>query len=346
MSAIEAIRTSVALTDAAHVTAVRVSGAGAFATIDRLCPRELFLRDKQILHTLLLREDGRALADLCIAADDDTFVLLAEGMTSDELAAHVRAYAVDTVEVVDLSPTHGVLSLDGPYAWELFGEVEGPEVIGQPYMSFFHADDFSAFRIGETGEYGYYLLTPRERIERVRAVFRDRGARFDLIDGDLEALDQCALENWFFNIRREGQLDLSPVELQLQWRVSYKKTFVGSTGLAERRRTASRRIVQCAAQARLPPAAGVMYRDQRIGVIVNAGFSPVRGDWIGMALLDRAYSHPGIDAFTAIHDGAEVPITTLAAPALNNRSLYVNPQIHSYQTRAEVTYPPLVAPVR
>jgi aminomethyltransferase len=267
-------------------------------------------------------------------------------LTGPELCAHVDAHATGSIEVTDLTSTHAMLSLDGPYAWELFAEVEGPEVIGQPYMSFFHAERFTAFRIGKTGEYGYYLLTPREQVDELRGQLLDRGARFDVVVADLEALDQCALENWFFNIRREGQADVSPVELQLQWRVSYKKSFVGSDGLAERRRAATRRIVQCVADTALAVGAEVAHRDQTIGTILNAGFSPTRGDWVGMALVDRAYSHPGIDAYTVRDGDRAIAIRTIAAPAVNNRSLYINPQIHSYQTRREVMYPPLVLAVR
>jgi hypothetical protein len=36
------------------------------------------------------------------------------------------------VRLTDLDADHRVLSLDGPYAWELMGDLVGPEVIGVP----------------------------------------------------------------------------------------------------------------------------------------------------------------------------------------------------------------------
>jgi aminomethyltransferase len=344
VNASEAIRTSAALSVAAHVTAVRISGSGAFATVDRLCPRELFVRDGQILHSLLLHEDARPLADLYVCADDQDFLLLAEGMSGVALVDHVRAHADGAVEVTDLSRTHVLLSLDGPYAWEVFAEIAGPEVIGQPYMSFFHGDHFTAFRVGKTGEYGYHLMVPGERAEATRASLLDRGAAFDVAEADLAVLDQCALENWFFNIRGEGRADVSPIELQLQWRVSRRKTFIGSPALAERRARATRRLVLCAGPDPLAVGDRVVHGDRPIGTIVNAGFSSTRGDWVATALIDLPYSHAGIDAYAAERGEARTRLRTLAAPALNNRSLYVNPQLHSYQTRGEVQFPPLVLP--
>lgn len=344
--ALDALRTSAALGDASHVACVRVAGAGAFATIDRLCPRELFLRDGQLLHTLLLREDGRPLADVYVCADDRAFLLLAEGLSGDALVEHVRATAPvgADVEITNVSRTHAVLSLDGPYAWEVFAELAGPEVIGQPYMTFFHDDAVTTFRVGKTGEYGYYFLVPGEDADDYRAALRDRGSAFDLATANLDALDQCALENWFFNIRREGREDLTPIELQLQWRVSYRKEYVGSSALAALRGRTTHRIVQCAGATELAAGDLVTYGERTIGRVINAGFSQCRGDWVGVALLESAYSHAGIAAYAAVHAEVPVAIRTLTAPAVNNRSLYVNPQLHSYLTRDEVQFPPLVLP--
>jgi glycine cleavage system aminomethyltransferase T len=174
----------------------------------------------------------------------------------------------------------------------------------------------------------------------LKATLLDRGAPFDVVEADLDVLDQAALENWYFNIRREGSGELSPVELQLQWRVSARKQFAGSAALAERRARATHRIVQCASASPLAVGDRVTHGDREIGSLINAGFSASRNDWVAIALVERAYSHANITAYAA--NGH--PIRTLAAPAINNRSLYVNPQLHSYQTRDEVQFPSLVLP--
>jgi len=339
---VEAIRTSAAFSVVEHVTSLRISGTGAFAALDRICPRKLFLRDGQMMHTLLLRDDARPLADLYVCADDQDFILFAEGITA---AALTELLVGPNVLVADLSKTHGFVSLDGPYAWEVFSELAGPEVIGQPYMTFFHSDDLTAFRAGKTGEFGYTLMVPADRVAPLRTTLLDRGAAFDLVEADLAAYDQCALENWYFNIRREGLVDASPVELQLQWRVSADKQYAGSAALAERRKTATQRLLLCAASGEVAIGDRVMYGVTSTRTVINAGFSSVSGDWVASALVDRPYSHPRIRAFSIIsgiaHGETRIPIETLAAPALNNRSLYVNPQQHSYQTRNEVQYPPI-----
>ncbi|MCP5067184.1 MAG: hypothetical protein GY946_11515, partial [bacterium] len=82
---------------------------------------------------------------------------------------------------------------------------------------FFGEEDCYCFRAGKTGEYGYDLLVPHAQYDPLHDKLQDIGRAFDMQPVGLAALDQCALENWFFNIRREGQLGLTPLELQ-RWR--------------------------------------------------------------------------------------------------------------------------------
>src|SRR5258705_299286 len=56
-----------------------------------------------------------------------------------------RAARLDAT-VADLSPTHAFVCLDGPYAWELLADVTAPDVIGLPYLGFFHEGRFTCFR--------------------------------------------------------------------------------------------------------------------------------------------------------------------------------------------------------
>jgi hypothetical protein len=61
----------------------------------------------------------------------------------------------------------------------------------------------------------------------------------------------------------------------------------------------------------------------------------------GAALLDISVAHPGIDAFFATHAEQKHPIRTISSPLLFNRSLLVDPQRHTYETRDRSLDPPL-----
>src|SRR5262245_10552576 len=120
---VELIRTGVALSRMPHVVHLRLSGEDAFALLDRVRPAELFLRDGQVLQSLLLLPDGRPRCDLLVGRDDEDFFLFAEGDDAVGLTEWLRAQAPPgaRVELTPLDETYEAMSLHGPYAWELLG---------------------------------------------------------------------------------------------------------------------------------------------------------------------------------------------------------------------------------
>ena len=336
-----ALRESVAMTRMDHVHVVRFTGADARAALERLCAGHVRARDGQLQHVLLLREDGRCFADAYILCDDDEFDVLAEGVDAATLISHAKTHvpAGLDAEIADCSRTHVILAVDGPFAWELVSRVAGAESIGLPYLTFFKVDGITCYRAGKTGEFGFGFLVPREREAEIAARLRDAGRGLDVGAGTLEALDQCALENLFFNIRREGRLDATPLELQLQWRVSYDSEGLGVDALrAARARPLSRRLTTLVSPGTLRVGDAVALDGERVGTIANAGWSESRDDCVALALMDIAWAHPGIAGLTIGSASAR----SVSGPVLNNRSLFVSPQMHSYATRAEIEAPPLV----
>lgn len=336
-----AVRTSVALSAQPHVRCLRVSGEGAFQAVDRVCPRELFVRDSQMMHTLMLDEAGTTAADVYVCRDDEAFILLVEERPGFSAHDHLRAAAGPGVAIQPLDGTHQLVSLDGPYAWELMAELVGPHVVGLPYMSFFHGEGWTCFRAGKTGEYGYALLVESARAAGLVARIQELGRPFDLGEVGLDVLDQCALENGFFNIRREGSAGLTPLELQLQWRVSRRKEgFVGAEALARHRQEPARRRLQCLI-APEPLAAGepVSFAGQPVGTVLNAGLSPSLGAWAALAILELPFAYPGVDL--EVGAGPARRARTAVPPLLINRSLLVSPHRDSYHSRTARDLPPL-----
>lgn len=337
-----ALRTAVTLAAGDHIACVRVRGGGAADALDRVSPRALFARPGKMSHTLLLDDEARPIADVTLCCDEDDFFVLAEGMSAaaviEYLSEHGRGRAGGLdVELDDLSHSHAMVTLNGPYAWELLGELTTPDVIGLPYLGFFHADGFTCFRGGKTGEYGYDLLVERGQLAGLRDQILTLGRRFELAEISLAALETAQLENLFWNPRRDSAPGLTPIELQLQWRVSYDREFPGSAALHRRRQTAHRRAVLLCADRELAADARVVADGRDIGGVLHAGASPTRGDWLAIAIVERTLAHAGL-AFIV----GGVPARTLSAPAIDNRSLVVDPQRHSFATRDTDRFPPLV----
>ena len=341
---VAAIREAVAYSRLDHVSYIRIRGATAYAALDTLFPSALKMRDGQLLHTMLLTDDARLFADAYLCWDDEEFFLLAEGPSSGALAAYLRSnLRGEDIVVEDCSESHAILGLDGPYAWEVLGLLIDPEAIGLPYLTFYHHGDSICYRAGKTGEYGYGIIDKRDAIDRLEKRLVEIGSAFDLRRVGLDTLEQCALENWFFNIRREGAEPVTPIELQLQWRVSYQKSFVGSDALSSRRREGTKqRLTSLLANGEITPGDEVSLEGSTVGRIVNAGFSHIRGEWVALALIDIAWAYPGITTFQVGGRTGTTSARSVSPPILNNRSLGVSPQLHSYATRQDYAMADLV----
>jgi aminomethyltransferase len=225
-----------------HVGLVRVSGDDATEAVDAITSGDLWVRDGRMLQTLILGDQGQPVADVYVCPDDDACILMFEGITTEEFSACLAQYADPglEIELEDLRPAYEVISVNGPYAWEAMSKWLTPDVIGLPYLSFYHFDRGTCFRAGKTGEYGYDLAVRGDQVGLAWETLLEHVSALGGGEVSLGTLDLCALENVFFSVRHASAEGLTPLELQLQWRVSARKSFPGATAIEERRAPTAR----------------------------------------------------------------------------------------------------------
>ena len=338
------VRHGAALSRMDHVRCVRIEGEDATEAVDAICASDLWVRDGRMRQTLILDEAGQPIADMYVCPDDDACILLFEGMTAKELFGSLDRYVDSDLEIepVDLGATHGLMSLHGPYAWEVMSRWLTPDIIGLPYLSFYHFDRGTCFRAGKTGEYGYDLIVREEHADEAWGELLELVGTVGGGEVSLETLDLCALENGFFSMRSGSLEGLTPIELQLQWRVSARKRFPGVEAIEVRRAEGvRRRLTHFVARAGVRAGDTVRSEEAQVGTVRSAMLSPGVGGIAGAALLDISVAHPGIDALFASQGDARQAVRTVSSPLLFNRSLLVDPHRHSYETRDRSLDPPL-----
>lgn len=330
---LQALRTGVVLVREPPTRVFRVTGDDAHALVDRRSSRPVLLRDGQVLPSLLLHPDGRVRADLLIGADDLDYLLLAETTGALDAAA-LEDDGLDAA-VEDLGPSHALLGVHGPYAWELLADLVGQEVVGVPYLASFRLDEWGglAFRAGRTGEFGYELVVPRARAEEAWARLREVGEGYDAAEAGVETLDHASLENGFFCVRTPGVGALDAATLGQLWRVTPGHPAPGVDAVPLR---PARRLAWLRLEAEAPPGAPVEVGGRPAGELLHAAASPVLGFVVGLAVLDSALAWPGLAV------GGGVRGVTAAPPLLHNRSLFIDPQRHAWLGRDRDRFPPLV----
>jgi glycine cleavage system aminomethyltransferase T len=337
-----ALRSSAGWWRGDHVAVIHVDGAGAFDLLEHASTQPLYLREGRVRHTLLLRDDASIFADVFIGSADDGFYVLAEGPSETDLVAWLegvkgRRPGGKPVAIRGLSETFVTLGVDGPYAWEVVSELLGRVVLGMPYLSLLRRGDVLCLRAGKTGEYGYMVLIPRSSASDLEARLAEVGRPLGLVAVGREALDVCALENWHFSIRiqRDTPLvqPLTPIELQLQWRVVYEKDFVGVEALRTRRAEGANFRTTCfVADGPLSPGQPLRLGGEDAGEVLASCFSPTLGAGIGAALLSRRIAHPHV-ALSASAGAGVTSIKTCTTPLVDNLSMRIDPHKHSYLTR-------------
>jgi glycine cleavage system aminomethyltransferase T len=336
-----AIRNSVALEEETELRCLLIKGKDAFKLLDRVCPCGVFLQNGQMKHTLLLDEHAVPFADVYICRNREDAYLLGYWAASVNLPDWINQYndSLTDVYVVDLNESNIFLTLNGPYAWELCANAVGYEILGMPYLSMMVLNPGIIFRAGITGEYGYHLMIPKEQKEEWKEILVNTGAPFDLVVNDSSARAQCALENFFFDLNREGRYRLTPPELQLQWRLSrQKKEYPGSVAMQKiKEKGWNRRLMSVITKEPAEVNDEIFYENESVGNIISIGYSPLRNEFVGKALIKQPFWHAGLTCFSV--NGRK--LETISAPVINNRSIYVNLNLDSYFTRNESQHGPV-----
>ena len=260
---------------------------GAFEALDAVSPCDLFLRSGEARPTVLLRDDGVVFADACVCRDEETAYLIFFGPETDDVSEWIRSHIPDFADlaITDLGESYRAVSLDGPYAWELCAELFGSDVVGIPPLGMMLTDKAVLFRIERTGEYGYCALVPRDDWNSFADELQTRGAEFDLAQADAAAWSQAVLENFSFDMSREGRYDLTPMALQLQWRLSSRKErYPGSDAIRSLRESGwDQRLTLVSAPDLIAPEAEITCGGKPVGRVLASGYSPLRGGYVGKA---------------------------------------------------------------
>ncbi|MCB9700218.1 MAG: aminomethyl transferase family protein [Alphaproteobacteria bacterium] len=327
MTDLEVLREGVVIADLGPVELLRLEGTAAWDVLDRVLPCDLFLRDGQAKQTMWLDPvTGEVLADVLVLADGDVMWLLVDGLpaarVAEVLAAEARAGEELSVELV----ARRWLEVTGPFAWELMGAWDRPALVGLGYLHHVDVDGAICLRGGRTGEYAYDLLVAPDRAEDVLASLSRAGEPLDARRVGPAVVRLAALENWFWVPGHPGFAGLDPLQLQLQWRLSWEKDFPGAEALRARRGE-GRRLVAFRTEGAPVEGAVVALGGEPVGEV-----RVVLPDGAGYALIDREWAHPGVPGLSC--EGA--PLALVSPPLVVNRSLFVKPQRHRYATRGEI----------
>ncbi len=222
-----------------------VSGVGAGDYLDwALAGRISTLPIGKAKYSLVLDEGGGIIDDVIVyRLQEDLFLVIANAGNREAVATALDDRAVDRdVRVVDATDDYSLVAVQGPAARAVLDATPGLGAFAHPLDDLkYYASVSAAFegqpmliaRTGYTGEDGYELLIPNEKVTALWDALLAAGAPHGLVPAGLAARDTLRLEAGMPLYGHELSLDMVPGQAGLGRVVAIDKPdFVGRAGLA------------------------------------------------------------------------------------------------------------------
>lgn len=279
-------RTSAVCFDVSHLGTVRLTGEGAYETLQRTLTNDLDkIQPGRAQYTHLLDEaDGSVLDDIIVwwhPGDEPVFDVMPNASNTSRVIAAIGGD--------DVTEQRAILAVQGPEARErLAGVFPEAAAVGRFRVAEcdWRGTPCLVAGTGYTGEPGVEIAAPTEVAAAIWSAITEAG----IAPAGLGARDTLRLEAALPLHGHELGPGITPLQAGLSWVVAFDKpAFIGRDALlAERDRGVARRLRGLATEGRRPPRAdcAVLAADgTEIGVVTSGNFSPVLGHGIALAFL-------------------------------------------------------------
>ena len=306
-----AVRQAGGIFDISHMGEVFVGGAGAEAFLNQTLTNDVRkLAPGQGQYTLMCNEAGGVVDDLYVYRMNATdFLLIINASRIETDVPWLEKANAGRAELRDMSGELAAVAVQGPAVAKFIdaalpgGACGGTEVhkiseLKKNQIGIFIFDYATLYvaRTGYTGEDGFEIVAPAEKIEAVWNRLLEAGRPFGLKPAGLGARDTLRTEMGYPLYGHELDETTTPIEADLNWTISKRRrTEGGFPGDAIIRGQIAdgpaRRRVGILPEGRAPAREGAEIQDptgKPIGRITSGGFGPSADRPVAMGYVDAA----------------------------------------------------------
>ena len=317
-----AVREAAGLFDVSHMGRLIVEGAGAEAFLQQLLTNDIAaVQPGHAIYTLMCKDDGGVVDDLVVYRETrERFLVVVNAGNRDKDTAWMREHLRDQVTMVDHTLDLGLIAFQGPRAHELLPDGSSA-TDGIPYFGFqpgrVAGVDALISRTGYTGEDGFELFIPSDRIGEVWDAILARGKSAGVLPAGLGARDATRLEAALRLYGNDMDESVNPYEAGLGWTVKLAKAdFTGKAALERIKQKGPRRMLVGlkTAPADIPRhGAAVAVDAKRVGAVTSGTHSFFLGHPIALAMVEAASLRVG-DTVAVEVRGREAPAEVVKLP--------------------------------
>ena len=308
-----AVRSKAGMFDVSHMGRVRVRGADAFDTFQRLGTNDLSkIGPGHAQYTVWCTPDGGTIDDLIVfwLGPQEFLVVFNASRREDDLE-HLEEHLSGDVVLVDETEGSAMIAVQGPEAIAIVSglgaEIQGLDRFGVVRTTVAGVGVVCS-RTGYTGEDGVELVSEAGAGPRVWEALREAG----VVPCGLGARDALRMEMGYPLYGHELGPEVSPLEAGLRFAVRLKgRDFVGRDALAKQAADGPpRRLVGFVAGKPCVPQPG---DEVGPGVVTSGGTSVTRSAPIGLAFVPVGAS---LGPDTLRTRGKEIPVELRKLPLI------------------------------
>ena len=249
-------------------------------------------------YSFMLNEEGGIVDDLLVyRISDMRWMAVVNAATTPGDESHIRKHLTGFTRFENISTSLGKLDLQGPEAGLVLCKLAGADIEKLRYYNFGYftvlGEKIIISRTGYTGELGYELYMPNERIALLwKKILEDGRVR----PIGLGARDTLRLEMGYSLYGQDIDTKASPLEAGLERFIDWNKDFIGKAALSKQKKEGlPRRMIYFMANSRRSPRHNyqIFYEAQDAGTVTSGSFSPSLGCGIGMGYVSNEIAPGG-----------------------------------------------------
>jgi aminomethyltransferase len=288
-----AVRAGAGMFDVAHMSAVDLHGERTREFLRHLLANDVakLQTPGKALYTCMLREDGGIIDDLIVYfLSESWFRLVVNAGTTEKDLAWIKTQATAYGVSVEYRSNLGILAVQGPQARAIVDRQMpaslAAQAAGIAAFNAVHEGDWFVGRTGYTGEDGYELILPHDKLVSLWTALLAEGVK----PCGLGARDTLRLEAGMNLYGQDMDEATHPLESGLGWTVAWTegRDFVGRKAIEPLRGASPRQFVGLVLEGR-----GVMRSHMKLrfangatGETTSGGFAPTMKQSIALARVD------------------------------------------------------------
>jgi aminomethyltransferase len=303
------VRNNVGVFDLGHMGQLDVTGPDAEAFLQYVATNDVSkLEPSKAQYAMLLYPNGGVVDDIIIyrRPDDNGYFIVLNAANTQKDIDWVNEQKASRPEF-DVNLDHssdrtGMIAIQGPNAEAVMQKITDEDLSLLENFAAIYANVAGApcmvGRTGYTGEDGFEVYSPVDKILEIWDALFEAGADFGIQPIGLGARDTLRLEAKMALYGQELSPEITPLEARLGWAVKFDKgDFIGREALLKQREEGlKRRLVgfKLVERGGAPRTHYEIQVDGKvIGEVTSGSRSPTLGETIGLGLIDAEYAGVG-----------------------------------------------------